>query len=164
GSARSGATRTSARRSSGRSRISPRGFAPRSPPHAHSRAASPARSVRVARSLPLARGRATLTTNLMTWLLVSLIVAQAASLSGVTHTDPVPTEMAAPVAANVAPGGVRATANGTTITFWWVKDLPGASWTDVPEGTLVGAVKLDADVKDIRGHVMKAGVYTLRYG
>jgi hypothetical protein len=34
----------------------------------------------------------------------------------------------------------------------------------VPEGTLIGAVKLDADVRDIRGHLMKAGVYTLRYG
>ena len=64
----------------------------------------------------------------------------------------------------MAPGGVRATANGATITFWWVTDLPGAAWSDVPEGTLVGAVKLDADVRDIRGHVMKAGVYTLRYG
>jgi hypothetical protein len=95
---------------------------------------------------------------------VAFVLFQAADLRGVTHTDPVPTELAAPVAAKVAAGGVRATANGTTITFWWVKDLPGASWKDVPEGTLVGAVKLDADVRDIRGHLMKAGVYTLRYG
>ena len=102
----------------------------------------------------------------MTWLLVSLVfsLSQAADLTGVKHSDPVPGEIAASVAAKVAPGGVRATANGTTITFWWVKDLPGATWKDVPEGTLVGAVKLDADVRDIRGHVMKAGVYTLRYG
>ncbi len=35
----------------------PRGFAPRTPLHALSRAASPARSVRVAHSLPLVRGR-----------------------------------------------------------------------------------------------------------
>src|SRR5262245_6573500 len=95
---------------------------------------------------------------------IAFALFQAADLSGVKHTDPVPTEIAAPVAAKMAPGGVRATANGTTITFWWVTDLPAASWADVPEGTLVGAVKLDADVRDIRGHVMKAGVYTLRYG
>lgn len=100
----------------------------------------------------------------MLFALLSFVVAQAADLRGVTHTDPVPTELAAPVAAKVAAGGVRATANGTTITFWWAKDLPGASWKDVPEGTLVGAVKLDADIRDIRGHLMKAGVYTLRYG
>src|ERR1044071_6986110 len=96
--------------------------------------------------------------------LFSLILSQAAGLTGVTHADPVPTEIAAPVAAKVAPGGVRATANGVTITFWWVKGLPGASLADVPAGTLVGAVKLDADIRDIRGHLMKAGVYTLRYG
>ena len=100
----------------------------------------------------------------MTWLVISLLVAQTAGLTGVKHSDPVPTEITAAVAARVAPGGVRATANGTTVTFWWVADLPAASWTDVPEGTLVGAVKLDADMRDIRGRVMKAGVYTLRYG
>jgi len=100
----------------------------------------------------------------MLFAILALVLSQAADLSGVKHTDPVPTDIAAPVAAKVAPGGVRATANGTTITFWWVTDLPGAAWADVPEGTLVGAVKLDADVRDIRGHVMKAGVYTLRYG
>ena len=97
-------------------------------------------------------------------LLSLVLTAQSADLSGVKHSDPVPTEIAPPVAAKVAPGGVRATANGTAITFWWVSDLPGASWAEVPEGTLVGAVKLDADVKDIRGRVIKAGVYTLRYG
>jgi hypothetical protein len=99
----------------------------------------------------------------MLFALLSLVLTQAADLSGVKHSDPVPTEIAAPVAAKVAPGGVRATASGTTITFWWVADLPGASWADVPEGTLVGAVKLGADTRDIRGRMMKAGVYTLRY-
>src|SRR5262245_16316847 len=34
--------------------VHPRGFAPRTPPHAHSLAAAPARAIRVARSLPLA--------------------------------------------------------------------------------------------------------------
>jgi hypothetical protein len=100
----------------------------------------------------------------MMWLLISLVITQAAGLSGVTHSDPVPTEIAAAVTAKVAPGGVRATANGTTITFWWVKDLPGASWDEVPEGTLVGAVKLDVETRDIRGRAVKPGVYTLRYG
>ena len=96
--------------------------------------------------------------------LLGLVLTQAADLRGVTHSDPVPSEIAAPVAAKLAAGGVRATANGTTITFWWIKDLAAASFKDVPEGTLIGAAKLDADVRDIRGHLMKAGVYTLRYG
>ena len=96
--------------------------------------------------------------------LLSLVLSQPADLTGVKHSDPVPSELAAPVAAKLAPGGVRATANGATITFWWVAELPAASLTDVPEGTLIGAVKLDADGRDIRGRVLKAGVYTLRYG
>jgi hypothetical protein len=99
----------------------------------------------------------------MLFALLSLVLSQAAGLSGVKHSDPVPTEIAAAVAAKVAPGGVRATANGATITFWWVADLPGAALADVPDGTLIGAVKLDADTRDIRGRLMKAGVYTLRY-
>jgi len=100
----------------------------------------------------------------MLFALLSLVLSQAADLTGVKHTDPVPTEIAAPVAAKLAPGGVRATAHGATVTFWWVKDLAAGSWKDVAEGTVVGAVKLDADFRDIRGHVIKAGVYTLRYG
>ena len=95
---------------------------------------------------------------------VALFLFQAAGLTGVTHSDPVPTEIAAAVAERVAPGGVRATANGKTVTFWWVRDLPGASWETVPEGTLIGAVKFDADARDIRNRPVKAGVYTLRYG
>jgi hypothetical protein len=102
--------------------------------------------------------------DIMLLALLTLVISQAAgTLTGVKHTDPIPTDIAAPVAAKLTPGGVRATANGATVTFWWVGDLPGASWTDVPEGTLVGAVKLDADTRDIRGRMMKAGVYTLRY-
>lgn len=100
---------------------------------------------------------------MMLLAILTLFISQAPDLSAVRHTDPVPTEIAASVAAKVAPGGVRATAAGTTITFWWVAELPGASWAEVPEGTLVGAVKLGADVRDIRGRMMKAGVYTLRY-
>jgi hypothetical protein len=96
--------------------------------------------------------------------ILAFVFSQAPELSGAKHTDPIPTEVAAAVAAKVAPAGVRATAAGATITFWWVADLPGASWTDVREGTLIGVVKLDADTRDIRGRMMKAGVYTLRYG
>jgi hypothetical protein len=96
--------------------------------------------------------------------ILSLVLFQTAGLSGVSHSDPVPTEIAGPVAAKLAPSGVHASVNGKTITFWWVKDLPAQSWADVPEGTVIGAVKFEAATPDIRGHVIKAGVYTLRYG
>ncbi len=98
-------------------------------------------------------------------LLIALVLAQAsASISGSQHSDPVPPQVAAAVAQTLAAGGVRATVGDNTLTFWWVKSLQGSSWSDVPEGTLVGAVKVDKDVRDIRGRNVKAGVYTLRYG
>lgn len=94
----------------------------------------------------------------------------AADLTATSHADAPPSEIAAAVAGRLATGGVRATIGATGIAFWWVKDLPlkgesGApSWADVDEGTLAGAVKTDSDFRDIRGRVIKAGVYTLRYG
>src|SRR5215510_481578 len=98
----------------------------------------------------------------MTWLLASLIVAHAANLGCVAHTDPVPTEIAAPVATKVAPGGVRATANGTTIAFCSVNHLPRASWTDAPEATLAGGVQPDAALQPIRAPVTTIGVARIR--
>jgi hypothetical protein len=94
----------------------------------------------------------------------------AGSLTAASHSDPAPTELADAVRARIAPGGTRATANGVGLTFWWVRELrmkggtSGPAWSDVEEGTLVGAVRIGRDFRDIRGKVMKPGVYTLRYG
>jgi hypothetical protein len=102
---------------------------------------------------------------------IALAAAQAAGdLTAVNHTDPPPAGLAGGIAARLAPGGVRATANNVTLTFWWVKGLPlktggsNAAWSDVEEGSLLGAVKIDHDVRDVRGKVVKGGLYTLRYG
>jgi hypothetical protein len=100
-------------------------------------------------------------------VLLSLFLSQAADLAGTRHTDPVPTDLQAPIAAKIAPGGVRVALAANALTFWWVKELalkPGATWGDLPEGSLVGAVKIDKDFRDIRGRVIRAGTYTLRYG
>jgi hypothetical protein len=102
--------------------------------------------------------------------LLLLWLAQAPAISAAAHADPVPSGLAAPVAAALAPAGVRASVNGTTLTFWWVRALPltgdgtAASWENVAEGSLVGVVSTDHDFRDIRGRVIKAGTYTLRYG
>lgn len=99
----------------------------------------------------------------------AFVTPQAAGdLSAAAHSDAVP-QLAATVAARMAAGGVRATANGVPLTFWLVKDLPlkagsATGWKDVDEGTLVGAVKIDRDFRDIRGKIIKPGLYTLRYG
>ena len=98
---------------------------------------------------------------------ISLLFFQPADLTAAKHSDPTASELAPPVAAVVSPGGVRVSVSGNTLTFWWVKSLPikaGSAWTDLPEGTLVGAVKIDKDFRDIRGRVIRAGAYTLRYG
>ncbi len=95
----------------------------------------------------------------------------AAPLQARAHKDPVPPELAAPVAALLAPQGVHAETGRAALDFWWVKALPlkgaaGAppSWSAVEEGRLVGAVRVGANYPDIRGKNVKPGVYTLRYG
>ena len=105
--------------------------------------------------------------------IVALLLFQSTDLSAVRHTDPAPAELAAPVAALIASGGVRARVGANTLTFWFVKQLPAsaetsagkaATWSDIKEGTLVGAAKIDKDFRDIRGRVIKAGTFTVRYG
>lgn len=101
--------------------------------------------------------------------LAALLSAQP-SISAQVHADAAPAALAAAVQAAVAPGGVRATVGSATLDFWFVKALPlkagsaATSWAAVDEGTLVGAVRLGADFRDIRGRLIKPGVYTLRYG
>lgn len=96
--------------------------------------------------------------------LVALLLFQSTDLSAAKHADPVPPEIAAPVSGMISSGGVRATVGANTLTFWFVKQLPAASWSEIKEGTLVGAAKIDKDFRDIRGRVIKAGTFTVRYG
>lgn len=101
--------------------------------------------------------------------LVAAVLLSANALSASKHTDAPPPELAPAVSALIAPSGARVSAPGVTLDFWWVKALPlsgtGApSWEHVEEGTLVGAVRVSAVYRDIRGRTIKPGVYTLRYG
>lgn len=86
------------------------------------------------------------------------------------HAQPVPSGLAPPVAAKLGAGGVQVTAGRATLTFWWVNGLPIGSgdgpggWSGVEEGTLVGALAVEGDFRDIRARILKPGVYTLRYG
>ena len=99
--------------------------------------------------------------------LVSTLAASA-SITAAKHADPVPPEIQAPVAAQLKPGGVRASVDGAVLDFWWagvpLSSAGPAAWTAVPEGALIGAVKVSRAFRDIRGRVIKPGVYTLRYG
>jgi hypothetical protein len=96
---------------------------------------------------------------------VALFFLQATTeLSGAKHSDPLPAQLTPAVAAQISPGGVRVTVGANGLTFWFVKQLPASSWAEIQEGTLVGAVKIDKDFRDIRGRVVKAGTFTVRYG
>jgi hypothetical protein len=100
---------------------------------------------------------------------VAAVLVSANALSVSKHTDAPPPELAPAVRSLLAPSGARVAAAATTLDFWWVKTLPlkgaGApSWQQVDEGTLVGAVRVSAVYRDIRGRTIKPGVYTLRYG
>ena len=92
-------------------------------------------------------------------------LAPAPSITAARHSDPVPSDLHAAVAALLKPGGVRAVVDGVTVDFWWSEAAPGVpGWSAVPEGALIGAVRLSAAFRDIRGSVLKPGTYTLRYG
>jgi hypothetical protein len=95
---------------------------------------------------------------------------RAQSLNAEKHAEPAPASIAAPIRALLSDHGVRVSNGPVTIDFWWVKQIPlqsgGAAldWTQIAEGTLVGAVQISAVYRDIRGFNVKPGVYTLRYG
>jgi hypothetical protein len=100
-------------------------------------------------------------------LLVALTTLPVAAndVAVTKHANAAPGEIAGPVQALLAPGGATAKVGGNTIDFWWVKSLgaKGTDWSGVAEGTLVGAMKVSAPFRDIRGRTLKAGTYLLRY-
>ena len=95
----------------------------------------------------------------------ALFIALAPSVTPLT--DKPPADLAAGVAARLAPAA-KVTTGAATLDIWLVPKLErsadGPGWTDVESGTLVGAVRVSGEFKEIRGKVVKPGVYTLRYG
>lgn len=82
-------------------------------------------------------------------------------------TDVPPQGLAPGVAARLAPAATVVLGD-TRLDIWLVSKLEtagdGPGWSVVENGTLVGAVRVAGAFKDIRGKVVKPGVYTLRYG
>lgn len=82
----------------------------------------------------------------------------------------VPSELGEPVRALLQPDATVVMRGENRLEFWWVKGVPLDSapegrpeWSNVPDGALVGAVKLTKPMTDTRGLPMKPGVYTLRF-
>jgi hypothetical protein len=98
-------------------------------------------------------------------------VAAGAQVPTVTSAAvAVPPEVAAAVAATLDGNVVTVTAGSSKLEFWWAKSLPlrdGASgtpsWADVPDGALVGVLRLSTAWTEIRGYAIRPGVYTLRF-
>ena len=112
--------------------------------------------------------RACVSLVVLAWWLLAAAFGAAQPLKVATHDEPVPDGIPEAVRTALAPGGVRVTREALAVDFWWVRSLDvkaggDVNWLGVAEGTLVGAVRLSDEYRDIRGRAVKAGVYTLRY-
>ena len=100
--------------------------------------------------------------------LASPPAASAQALVAALHDEPAPEALAPAIRDALVTGGVRVRRDALAIDFWWVRALAvkaggEVNWLGVAEGSLVGAVRLSDEYRDIRGRAVKAGVYTLRY-
>lgn len=82
-------------------------------------------------------------------------------------TEKPPAELSAGVQSRLAPAATVVVGEAT-LEIWLVRQLEkngdGPGWSSVESGTLAGAVRVSGNFKEIRGKVVKPGVYTLRYG
>ena len=103
--------------------------------------------------------------RLFTSAIAALFLTLAPSVSPLS--DKPPAELAAGVASRLAPAAKVAVGAGT-LDIWLVQKLErsagGTGWANVESGTLVGAMRVSGEFKEIRGKAVKPGVYTLRYG
>jgi hypothetical protein len=102
------------------------------------------------------------------WVAAALLapaLAAAQPLSATAVSESPPSELAEGLRVRFAETGARVSSGGTVLEFWWIASLEGAEggWSAVREGSLVGAVRIGADYRDIRGRRIKPGVYTLRF-
>jgi hypothetical protein len=112
---------------------------------------------------------------LAAFVCVALPALAPAQYTVETADTPPPKELAPAVRDALAPTSVRFLKGGTVLAELWVrKDVPcdakgpqlkgGIAYRDVPETTLMGAVRFDKQVTDYRKQKIKPGVYTLRLG
>jgi len=101
-----------------------------------------------------------------------LKAADAAKLA--VATDKPPDEVAEPIRAALDGKVLRLTGEGDKpfFEFWLRKDLPLAQKPEggqldistIPEGTILGVLRVNAQRRDFRNEEIPPGVYTLRFG
>lgn len=94
---------------------------------------------------------------------LAFLLALAPAITPLTEKPPA--ELSGGVVFRLAPAA-KVVIGDATLEIWLVKALEGggADWSGVESGTLVGAMRVAGAFKEIRGKVVKPGVYTLRYG
>ena len=97
-------------------------------------------------------------------------VAAAQDLTVSQEKTPAPVELAEPIRALMQGGASVVMLDANRMEVWWVTAIPldsvpsGApSWANVPDGALVGAMRVAQAMTDVRGYAVKPGVYTLRF-
>lgn len=81
-------------------------------------------------------------------------------------TDTPPSDLSGGIASRLAPAA-KIVNGPATLEVWLVDTLEssgGSGWSGVENGTLVGAMRVTGEFKEIRGKLVKPGVYTLRFG
>jgi hypothetical protein len=100
---------------------------------------------------------------LLTSAITALLLTLAPSV--IPLTDKPPSDLSGGVVSRLTPAA-RIVNGPATLEIWLVGklDASGPGWSGVESGTLVGAVRVTGEFKEIRGKAVKPGVYTLRYG
>ncbi len=109
--------------------------------------------------------------------LTTLIVAgllSAGAMWGQYKAEPggaPPSELAGPIRSAMQAQGAKITGNGVTLEVWFCSAEPtgpkssesDVTLPNIPQGALVGAIRVAGNYTDRRGQTIKPGVYTLRY-
>jgi hypothetical protein len=97
--------------------------------------------------------------------------AAQAALSATARATPPPGDIAQPIRDQLDPEATVVTRGANTIEVWLVRGLGlkappegrPVTWENVPAGALVGAMRVERPLRDIRGLPIRPGVYTLRF-
>ena len=95
-------------------------------------------------------------------------IVGAQTLTASSGSSAPPESLAPAMKAELQPTGDTIRIGDTTLEFWWTKGVQvsaeGAGWSSVENSTLVGAMRVAGTFKEVRGRLVKPGVYTLRFG
>src|SRR6266705_567804 len=107
------------------------------------------------------------------FFLIAPAIASAQGYKAHTLNEAPPNELAAPVRNALSSTGIRITGpRGPVCDLWLGKAVPGnpkapqtlgVVYSQLAQGTFVGAIRFPSAVKDYRKQAIQAGVYTLRY-